>query len=95
MVLAEAYAESGRTEEAIELLLEEQAAFDQSAVHPLNRMAATRELGPLFEGVGDTQAALEQYRMIVDAWGDGDPELQRAVQNARERIAALGQAPAS
>jgi tetratricopeptide (TPR) repeat protein len=95
MVLAEAYGESGRTEEAIELLLEEQAAFDQSSVHPLNRMAATRELGPLFEGEGDTQAALEQYRMIVDAWGDGDPELQRAVQYARERIAALGQGPAS
>ena len=85
MVLADAYAELGRTQEAIDLLLEEQASFDQSAVHPLNRIAATRELGPLLEAVGDLQAALEQYRIIVDAWGEGDPELQQAVQHAADR----------
>ncbi|HSG06968.1 MAG TPA: tetratricopeptide repeat protein [Longimicrobiales bacterium] len=90
MALAAAYAELGRTAEAIELLLEEQASFAEPSTYPLTRLAATRRLAPLFESVGDTAAALDQYRLVVDAWGDGDPELQQAVRHARERIAALG-----
>jgi hypothetical protein len=51
---------------------------------------AAKQLGPLLESLGDTTAALEQYRMIVDAWGEGDPELRPAARRAQERIDALG-----
>ena len=88
--LAQAYVGLGREPEAIELLLDEQASFSDPAVFPLLRMVATMRLGPLFEATGDADAALEQYRTVVDTWGDGDPELQGVVRHARERIAALG-----
>jgi hypothetical protein len=90
IALAAAYTELGRTEEAIELLLEEQASFADPPTYPLTRIAATRELARLFESVGDTVAALAQYEVIVDAWGEGDPELRPAVRHASERIAGLG-----
>jgi len=88
--LARAYVETGRAAEAIELLQEEQRAVDDAVWHPTDRMRATLLLGPLFEEVGDTTAALEQYQTILDLWGGGDPELQPAVRRAQARIAALG-----
>jgi tetratricopeptide (TPR) repeat protein len=88
--LAEAYAGLDRVPEAIELLLDEQSSYSNSARFPILRMVATMRLGPLYEAAGDVEAALEQYGAIVDVWGDGDPELQGAVRYARERIAALG-----
>ncbi|MGD8321780.1 MAG: tetratricopeptide repeat protein [Gemmatimonadota bacterium] len=87
--LARAYVEMGRTAEAIALLQEEQQGSNDPVWHPTDRMRATLLLGPLFEEVGDTAAALEQYQMIVDPWGDADSELQPAVRRARARIAGL------
>lgn len=88
--LAETYVQTGRAEDAVELLLEEQAFRDNIVLYPTRWLQAAKQLGPLLESLGDTTAAVEQYRMIVDAWGEGDPELRPAARRAKERIDALG-----
>jgi TolB-like protein len=47
-------------------------------------------LGQLFEARGDAVEARARYGLVVAWWADADPELQPLVQEARERLAALG-----
>jgi tetratricopeptide (TPR) repeat protein len=54
------------------------------------RLPAIRErLGQLYESMGKTDKAVEQYRAFIDLWKNADPELQPRVADARKRLAAL------
>lgn len=60
---------------------------------PLNTLfglPARLHLGPLYEEVGDSAAALTAYRRVVDLWSEADARGQERVREARTRIAALG-----
>lgn len=50
---------------------------------------ADMRLGPLYEEVGDTAAALATYRRIVDLWSDADEPVRSVVERYRERVQAL------
>jgi hypothetical protein len=49
-----------------------------------------QRIGPLYEELGDTVRALHHYGRLTELWADADPELQRVVRHARERMIALG-----
>jgi tetratricopeptide (TPR) repeat protein len=54
------------------------------------RLPAIRErLGQLYESLGSTEKAAEQYRAFVELWKNADPELQPRVTEARQRLAKL------
>ena len=54
------------------------------------RVPAIRErLGQLYEGLGRTDKAVENYRAFIDLWKNADPELQPRVADARRRLAKL------
>jgi tetratricopeptide (TPR) repeat protein len=54
------------------------------------RLPAVRErLGQLYESMGTTDKAVENYRAFVDLWKNADPELQPRVADARKRLARL------
>jgi eukaryotic-like serine/threonine-protein kinase len=54
------------------------------------RVPAIRErLGQLYESMGKTEKAVENYRAFIDLWKNADPELQPRVADARKRLAAL------
>ncbi len=50
---------------------------------------AWHRLGLAHERKGETDRALDAYRRVLDAWGDGDPGIF-AVDDSRARLAALG-----
>jgi tetratricopeptide (TPR) repeat protein len=54
------------------------------------RVPAIRErLGQLYEAMGKTDKAVEQYRAFIELWKRADPELQPRVAGTRKRLAAL------
>jgi eukaryotic-like serine/threonine-protein kinase len=54
------------------------------------RVPAIRErLGQLYESMGKTEKAVENYRAFIDLWKNADPDLQPRVADARKRLAAL------
>jgi eukaryotic-like serine/threonine-protein kinase len=54
------------------------------------RVPAIRErLGQLYESMGNTEKAIENYRAFIDMWKNADPELQPRVADARKRLARL------
>jgi tetratricopeptide (TPR) repeat protein len=54
------------------------------------RVPAIRErLGQLYESMGNTEKAIENYRAFIDLWKNADPELQPRVADARKRLARL------
>jgi len=54
------------------------------------RVPAIRErLGQLYESMGNTEKAVENYRKFIDLWKNADPELQPRVADARKRLARL------
>ena len=56
------------------------------------RLPAIRErLGQLYEGMGDTAKAIENYRAFIELWKNADPELQPRVADAKRRLARLTQ----
>lgn len=60
---------------------------------PLNtlyRLPAILGLGSLYEEVGDTAAALDAHRRVVELWAEADDRGQERVNEARARIQALG-----
>ncbi len=50
---------------------------------------ATLERGRLAEQLGETEKAVESYRVVTAAWRRADPELQPFVTEAREGLAKL------
>jgi tetratricopeptide (TPR) repeat protein len=56
------------------------------------RLPAIRErLGQLYEGMGNTLKAIENYRAFIGLWKNADPELQPRVADAKRRLARLTQ----
>src|SRR6185295_5579042 len=54
------------------------------------RVPAIRErLGQLYEGLGKTEKAVENYRAFIELWKKADPELQPRVTDARRRMEKL------
>jgi len=54
------------------------------------RLPAIRErLGQLYESMGNTQKAADEYRAFIELWKNADPELQPRVADARQRLAKL------
>ena len=50
---------------------------------------ALHRLAELAEARGDTAAAIEYYRQLLDLWEDADPELQPTVRDVKQRLAKL------
>ena len=81
----------GRTDVAIEL--HESILAGGFSFFELNgpyRQRSMLVLGPLYEEVGDTAAAIGAYQRVVERWADADERGMRAVRTAQQRIAALG-----
>ncbi|HEV8447360.1 MAG TPA: protein kinase [Gemmatimonadaceae bacterium] len=54
------------------------------------RVPAIRErLGQLYESIGNTDKAVENYRAFIELWKNADPDLQPRVADARKRLARL------
>jgi len=54
------------------------------------RVPAIRErLGQLYEAMGNTEKAVENYRAFIEIWKSADSELQPRVADARRRLARL------
>jgi hypothetical protein len=54
------------------------------------RVPAIRErLGQLYESMGDTARAVQNYRAFIELWKNADPDLQPRVADARKRLARL------
>ena len=56
---------------------------------PLRLPAIRERLGQLYESMGNTDKAVENYRAFVDLWKNADPELQPRVADARRRLSRL------
>ena len=61
----------------------------QAELDPVSRPAAHEHLGQLYEAMGNTPKAAEQYRQFIELWKNADPELQPRVAEARRRLAKL------
>jgi DNA-binding SARP family transcriptional activator/Tfp pilus assembly protein PilF len=51
-----------------------------------------QRLPAVYEQLGDTAAAVDHHRRLVDLWGHADPELQPSVRQAQARIRELAPA---
>jgi tetratricopeptide (TPR) repeat protein len=56
---------------------------------PLRLPVIRERLGQLYESMGNTDKALENYRAFAELWKNADPDLQPRVADARKRIARL------
>jgi eukaryotic-like serine/threonine-protein kinase len=56
---------------------------------PANRPSTHEHLAQLYEAMGNTTKAAEQYRQFIELWKNADPELQPRVAEARRRLAKL------
>lgn len=84
--LARLSAELGRNAEAVSWL--RSFYWDE---HTL----AHYRLGKVYEELGEPERARDAYRYFVEGWYEADPELQPMVEEARQAIARLMDAPAS
>ena len=83
---AELLAHEGREDEALGWFgsIAERAAYELVYLAPAHLRQAE-----IYDRRGDRDAAVKHYRRFIDLWGNADPELQPAVNKARERLAAL------
>ncbi len=51
--------------------------------------AIRERLGQLYESLGNTEKAVENYRAFVALWKNADPELQPRITDAKRRVARL------
>jgi len=84
--LARALLEAGRTAEAVPWL----RSFWWTQLS-----LAHYYLGSAYEELGDRERAIESYQYFVEAWFEADPGLQPLVEEARQSIARLRDAPAA
>jgi tetratricopeptide (TPR) repeat protein len=56
---------------------------------PANRPSIHEHLAQLYEAMGNTAKAAEQYRQFIELWKNADAELQPRVAEARRRLAKL------
>ena len=54
---------------------------------------ASVELGKIYQGLGRTEEAKEQYETALAYWRDADPELTPRIAEVRQRLASLGFRP--
>jgi eukaryotic-like serine/threonine-protein kinase len=93
--LARAYDAAGRVDSAammFERYLSTPFSFKADAeLDPMRVPAIHERLGQLYETVGDTTKAIDNYRAFIELWKDADPELQPRVADAKRRLARLTQ----
>ncbi len=53
----------------------------------------TLHLGELYEYRGDRDNAVRYYSELIELWKEADRELQRQVEDVRDRIVRLAQEP--
>jgi len=91
--LARAYDAAGKADSAAMMFerylatpywLKAEVEFD-----PIRVPAIRERLGQLYEGLGQTDKAIAQYRAFIELWKNADPELQPRVADARQRLARL------
>jgi tetratricopeptide (TPR) repeat protein len=63
-------------------------AFNIGAMHELG--PALYRLGQIHEAMGELAEARERFEQFVQLWANADPAFQPWVEDARDRIAALG-----
>jgi serine/threonine-protein kinase len=84
--LGQIYQELGRFRDAERIYLNYNFPPENPvSIHPL----AQRELGKVYEALGEYDKAREAYEYFVEYWADADPELQPMVEEAREAVARL------
>jgi tetratricopeptide (TPR) repeat protein len=91
--LARAYDAAGKRDSAA-FFFEKYLAtpyWDKMSVgmDPMRVPAIRERLGQLYESMGKTDKAVENYRAFIDLWKNADPDLQPRVADARKRLAAL------
>jgi eukaryotic-like serine/threonine-protein kinase len=93
--LARAYDAAGKADSAalmFERYLATPFAFKADAELDPMRLPAIRErLGQLYEQMGDTAKAIDNYHAFIELWKNADPELQPRVADAKRRLARLTQ----
>jgi len=93
--LAHAYDLAGRVDDAIrafENYLNSTYARRGPASDAQFLAGSYKRLAELYETKGDREKAAGYYTRFVELWKDADPELQPKVQEARRRLARLGNA---
>ncbi|HSQ29576.1 MAG TPA: protein kinase [Gemmatimonadaceae bacterium] len=93
--LAHAYDLAGRTDDAIrefENYLNSTYARRGTVTDPQFLAGSYKRLAELYEAKGDREKAAGYYTRFVELWKNADPELQPKVQEARRRLARLGNA---
>jgi tetratricopeptide (TPR) repeat protein len=89
-VLARAYDLAGNADSAIAVLSRYVSGSGRDwDVDAFFLAGSHRRLGELYDAKGERANAVTHYSRFVDLWKDADPELQRLVRQARERLAAL------
>jgi eukaryotic-like serine/threonine-protein kinase len=91
--LGQAFDAAGRGDSAafyFERYLTTPFAFKSSLdLDPLLMPAIRERLGQLYESMGNTDKAVENYRAFIELWKNADPDLQPRVADARKRLARL------
>ena len=83
---AEVLRQLGRNTEAIDWY----AALGFYSGEELAYLPASRlRMGDIYRQLGDTAAAVEQYRRVVRLWSEGDPELRPLLNEVRGKLGAL------
>jgi tetratricopeptide (TPR) repeat protein len=83
--LGRLYQEQGRLRDA-ERVYRSYVALDETlSIDPLSQ----RQLGKIYEQLGEYDKARESYEYFVHYWQDADPELQPMVEKARQAIVRL------
>ena len=86
--LAELLIDAGNAGEAVRYLQGFDISNSADVVAPVELL-----LGRAREQLGDTVTAVQHYQKFARWWADCDPELRPRVEEARQRIAALGGEP--
>ncbi|HEY6827107.1 MAG TPA: hypothetical protein VI259_09620, partial [Gemmatimonadaceae bacterium] len=60
-----------------------------SEMDPVRLPAIRERLGQLYESMGKTDKAVENYSAFIELWKNAEPELQPRVADARKRLARL------